>query len=253
MKVEELSAYLNRLLSIQDFSSSDVALNGLQIGNKEQEVTKIAFCVDASLATLTQAANLNANMMIVHHGLFWGKPLSITGAHYKRVKMAIDNNIALYAAHLPLDAHPLYGNNAQIASALSLKEVEPFGLYHGKKIGFKGILPEAKPIEAILSSLQSSKQQALALLPFGKKEISSVAIVSGGAANNVHDAITEDIDCYITGEPSHTVYHDCKEANINLIALGHYHSEIFGVKALEQHLKERFNCLTVFIDLPTQL
>lgn len=253
MKLEALTNYLDNLLNLIDYAAYDISLNGLQIGKPDSQVKKIAFCVDCSLEAITHAANAKADLLVVHHGLFWGKPIAITANHYNRVAAAINSNLSLYAAHLPLDAHPIYGNNAQIAMALQLTNVEPFGLYHGKKIGFKGILPSEKTVSELLALLGINNSEGLTILPFGKKEISSVAVVSGGAAKEVNQAISEGIDCYITGEASHEVYHSCKESNINLIALGHYYSETFGVKALASHLQKQLGLETIFIDLPTKL
>ena len=140
MTVNEFGEELWKRLSIEDFPF-DISLNGFQIQGPDRELRKAAFAVDASFATIDAAAEASADILVVHHGLFWGSPIAIRGAHYRRVKRALDSGLSLFACHLPLDAHPLYGNNAQIALTLGMTSFDPFGEYKGRKIGFKGRLP----------------------------------------------------------------------------------------------------------------
>ena len=113
--------------------------------------------------------------------MFWGRPVQVDGAHYRRLKYLIENNIVLYAAHLPLDKHPEFGNNAGMCASLGINEPEPFGEYHGIKIGFKGMLPEPCSLDEVLSKLGLTADRALSVLPFGPEKIRSIAVVSGGA------------------------------------------------------------------------
>ncbi|MFP4365119.1 MAG: Nif3-like dinuclear metal center hexameric protein [Spirochaetia bacterium] len=253
MKTADLDRYFRSILPIEDFAKSDVSLNGLQLGSSGDEVQKIAFAVDACMASFEQAAALKADMIFVHHGLYWGKPVPVTGVMYERLRFLLTNRISLYAAHLPLDMHPEIGNNAGIAAALELKDVQPFGTYRGSKIGYKGKLSEPCSIEEIKNTVVSGDSGTELVLPFGDEKISTVAIVSGGAASDVEEAIEEEIDCYITGEPSHQVYHTCLEAGINVIFGGHYKTETWGVKLLSEKCKNETGVETVFLDIPTGL
>ena len=245
-------------MEIDSLARTDVSMNGIQVGSgsgdpSDVEIKKAAFAVDACMETFERAAGLNADMLFVHHGLFWGRPVQVDGAHYRRLKFLMDNNIALYASHLPLDMHPEFGNNAGICSALGITEPEPFGEYHGIKIGFKGQLPESCSMEQVLDKLGLTADRALSVLPFGSAVINSIAVVSGGAADDVYQAMAEDVDLYITGDASHQIYHPCLENGINLICGGHYHTETWGVRLLSERTAADTGLETVFIDVPTGL
>lgn len=253
MKIETLQQFIEQRLMLEQYAALDASLNGLQCGRPDKEIHKIAFSVDATLETFVKAVEEHADALFVHHGLFWGKPLAVTDTHYARIATLIRHDIALFAAHLPLDAHPELGNNAAMAQMLHLKEVTPFGNYHGVDIGFKGVLPTAITAEEIVATLNFTYEDGLKILPFGKKEISRVGIVSGGAASTVEQAIEEGLDAFITGECSHSMYSYCVEAGITMICGGHYATEVFGVQKMEQEIKKKFDCETVFIDAPTTL
>lgn len=253
MKIRELLNDLSTYLNIEDFAKCDVSLNGLQVGNPDCEVKKVAFAVDACRETIDKAVKAKANLLIVHHGLFWGKPLAVTGAHYNRVKTLLDNNICLFACHLPLDAHPEVGNNAQIAKKLGLENIKPFSEYHGKLIGFYGTSEKGLTNQEIIDLLKVRVNGTTVVIPAGKKKSKKIGIISGGAPYDVHDAIDMGLDAYITGENAHSVYHDCIENKINMLCLGHYETETFGVKALSEYIKKQYKLETCFIDAPTRL
>ena len=242
--------FLDEYLSVGQFSSLDPSLNSLVVGGPDKEVAKIAFAVDACQRTFELACQWGADMLIVHHGLYWGRPLAITGAHYSRIKTLLDGNVDLYVAHLPLDAHPSVGNNAVMASLLGLLEVKPFAQFKGVEMGFKGKLPKSRTAQEIAAQLGFTKP---IILPFGPSMISSVGIVSGGASDDVHIALAEGLDCFITGECEHQVYNDCLEQGITMIGGGHYESEIFGVQSLAEHLSALFGVQILFLDNPTGL
>jgi dinuclear metal center YbgI/SA1388 family protein len=246
----ELVAYLNEYLQIESFLASDSSLNGLVVGGEDKKIGKIGYAVDACQASFDQAVRENVDFLLVHHGLFWGAPLAVTGSHYMRLATLIKHDINLYAAHLPLDAHPEIGNNIQIAKALGLEEIEAFSAYKGQTIGYKGILKEPKTLKEIANRLGYEKT---VLLPFGKEKIQTVGIVSGGASRNVSDALSDGLDLYITGEVEHESYHVALEGGINVLGGGHYVTEIYGVRALAEHLRERFGLEAVFIANPTGL
>lgn len=253
MELEKIVIYLDKLLEIEKFQNSDSALNGLQVGELKSEIKKVALAVDASLATIEKAIALDCDLLLVHHGLFWGKPIALRGNHYRRVEALIKNSLALYAAHLPLDAHPQWGNNAQLAKKLELQALSPFGLYKGAFIGYQGTLPKALSLPEIIAKLGTREADCLSILPFGKKTVQSVAIVSGGATQEVYEAIEKEIDLFITGDCSHEVYHPCMEAKINMLSLGHYFTEMGGVQAVGKELKKALGVETIFIDHPTFL
>ncbi|GMO38399.1 MAG: Nif3-like dinuclear metal center hexameric protein [Termitinemataceae bacterium] len=251
MTAKDLDHFFRSFLDIEGFSGIDSSMNGLQIDNNGAEIKKIAFAVDASLETFKRAAAGFAGMLFVHHGLYWGSPLPITGAFRERLNCMLSNNTALYAVHLPLDAHPALGNNAVLCNLLGVENREPFGLYHARKIGYKGTLARPLTIEDALSKISFMQRPPSAILPFGKKESATCAVVSGGAAMEAVQAIDENIDLYITGESSHTLYHYALESGLNFIAGGHYNTEVWGVRAVMEHCQKELGIETEFIDLPT--
>jgi len=250
MKLNTIVNFLNEELKVDEFKNLDISMNGLQVENLGQSVEKICFAVDACADTIEQAVEEGADLLVVHHGLFWGKPIPLVRSHYNRIKALLDGNLALYACHLPLDAHPKYGNNVQIARALGLFEIKPFL----NNIGCKGILEEdmsCTQIARIISGQSSGLAECI--LPFGTENIKTVGICSGAASMDVGEAIKVGLDAYITGDCRHEIYHTCKEEQMNLISLGHYCTETFGVKALKQLIETEFKTETSFIDIPVQL
>lgn len=252
MTLYQLCKNLENVLNVKDFKA-DVSLNGLQVGDAGKSVQKVAFAVDACMETISGAIEQKADLLVVHHGLFWGKPIAITGTHYSRIKAMLDNDLALFACHLPLDAHPQLGNNAQIAKKLGLTDIEDFGLYHGMKIGFKGRFAEPLSNLQIIEKLGIRTSPHNVVISGGKSMNETVGIISGGAPDDVIGAIEENLDLFITGEDTHVVYHNCMEEHINMLCLGHYETEIFGVKALSEYVKQTYNLDTCFIDVPTGL
>ncbi len=253
MNIKELDSYFRKLLPIDEMERTDISLNGLQVANKSGEVKKAAFAVDASLESFKRAAEWGADILFVHHGLFWGKPLSVTGSHFERISFLIDNNLALYACHLPLDMDETLGNNISAARLLDLEDIAPFGEYRGKKIGFKGRLKNPLTCEEIIEKAGFEKDGILSLMKFGPELCSSVGIITGGATREVEQAVSEDLDLFLTGEVSHQMYHQCLEDGINVISAGHYATEIYGVKNVSEKVREDLGIETVFIDLPTGL
>jgi dinuclear metal center YbgI/SA1388 family protein len=253
LNTKKLDAFFKSFLDIEGFASTDSSLNGIQVDNDGAALGKIAFAVDASLETFRRAAGAGAGMIFVHHGLFWGSPLRIADGHRQRIKFLLDNNICLYAVHLPLDQHPHMGNNAVLAALLGLVNLEPFGLYHGKKIGWKGIFPKPLGIDEALAKINFMNSQPLGVYPFGKKENTSCAVISGGAADEARQAIEEGVDLYVTGEAAHAVYHECLENKINMIAGGHYATEVWGVRRVMEHCAAELHIDAEFIDVPTGL
>ena len=249
----KLDSFFKGFLEIDSFAGSDNSMNGIQVDNDGSEIGKIAFGVDAGLETIERAAASGAGMLFVHHGLFWGTPLRLTGSHRQRIKCLLNYNICLYAVHLPLDQHPRFGNNAVLAEMLGLEQVEPFGEYHGRKIGYKGIFPRPITADQAAQKIAFAGRPPLGVYLFGKKENANCAVISGGAAKEAHQAIDENIDLYITGEMSHSMYHECLESKLNMIAGGHYSTEVWGPQAVMRHCVEELHIDTEFIDVPTGL
>jgi dinuclear metal center YbgI/SA1388 family protein len=253
MYLKDFDTLIREVLDLDEFSGADVALNGLQVANDKQSVEKAAFAVDACLESIRRAAEWGADLLFVHHGLFWGRPLAVTGGHYQRLRALIQADLALYAVHLPLDMHPQLGNNAGLARRIGLQQLEPFGEYRGMKIGFKGSLPEAMSLEQVVRACCGSNEQGINVLPFGPESVSTVGIVSGGAADEAYQAVDEKLDLFITGDASHTIYHHCLEGGINVIFGGHYLTETYGVTLLSEKLQSESNLQTRFFDIPTGL
>jgi dinuclear metal center YbgI/SA1388 family protein len=248
----KLDTFFRGFLDINGFAS-DAALNGIQVDNDGSPVQKIAFAVDAAMETFEQAAAVGAGMLFVHHGLFWGTPVRVTGNLRKRMKFLLDHNICLYAVHLPLDQHPKFGNNAVLAQLLGLENIEPFGEYKGKKIGYKGTFPKPVTINEAVKKINFMDRPPAGVFPFGKKDCVSAAVVSGGSSANARDAIEEGIDLFVTGESFHGVYHDCLEGKLNMIAGGHYSTEVWGVQAVMRHCVSELGVDSEFLDIPTGL
>lgn len=238
-------------MDIDGFSVIDPSLNGVQVDNNGADITKIAFAVDANMETFTQAAQGGAGMLFVHHGLFWaGAQVRVAGSYRRRLQFLLDRNLALYAAHLPLDQHPRWGNNAILASLLGITDPEPFGVYRGRKMGYKGTL--AAPLTTC-EAAERVGPSALGVYPFGVPVNRSAAVISGGAADEAQQAIAEGVDLYVTGEMSHHVYHECLENGLNMIAGGHYATEVWGVKEMMRQCAEALPLEVMFIDAPTGL
>ena len=253
MDIKELVSWFDNLLKPEDFMRTDVSLNGLQVGRREQEIARVVFAVDACMESFQRAVHAEADVLFVHHGLFWGTPIPLTDAHYERISYLMKHDLALYASHLPLDAHPEVGNNAGMADKLNLGNRMPFGEYHGSMIGVKGELPEDFPLDDLIDILGLRDEPSLSILPFGKKKIKRVGIISGGAPTEVLQALDEGLDLYITGEASHQTYHTCLEGGINVIAGGHYNTEVYGPKLVAEKLSAETGIHTQFIDFPTGL
>ena len=253
MKLKEVDTYFKTLFNPEEFVSSDPSWNGLQVGDFEKEIKKTAFAVDACMESFSHAAEKGADLLFVHHGLFWGKGSPVTGTLYERLHFLIKNNLALYAMHLPLDAHEEVGNNAAIVRELGLQEIVPFGEHGSRKIGFKGVFSEPKNLDAVLERMNLSREECSVIYPFGKDAIVSVGVVSGGASDDVTQAIGEDLDLFITGEGTHQVYHTCLEGRVNMVAAGHYHTERYGVQSTAAKCSRDTGLDTFFIDVPTGL
>ena len=248
MKAVELAGYIDDLLNVEIIRDS--SLNGLQVEN-EKEISKIVMAVDASLATINRAKAAQADMLIVHHGLYWGKPLPVTGMHYKRIKRLIDLDIALYAVHLPLDVHPELGNNVQLAKAFDWEIRGEFGIDNGLPLGIEVRFKIPQTVLEIADVLNEKFKMKSDVWDFGPAEIRKMGIITGGGIGFIEQAKEYGLDALLTGEPRHSAYWTARELGLNVILAGHYVTETLGVKALGRHLKSQFDLSVKFVDLPT--
>jgi dinuclear metal center YbgI/SA1388 family protein len=242
-----LAAWLDRRLRIAEIP--DHACNGLQVEGTAR-ISRVALAVDACLAAYRLAAARRCQLLLVHHGLIWDGITSVRGYYRRHLHCLFRHDLNLYAAHLPLDMHPEIGNNIQIARALNLENIRPFGDYHRQTIGYAGDLPAALPLDKLAAGLDAASGGRALNLPAGRKTVRSVGIVSGGGGTILFEAAGENLDCFVTGERSHAQYHPAEETGTSVIYLGHYHSETFGVQALGRELAAQFGLETVFLDLP---
>jgi dinuclear metal center YbgI/SA1388 family protein len=254
MTIRDFDVWCKAFLEIDALASIDDSVNGIQVGGGGDSILgKVAFAVDASHESIRRAAEAGAQLLFVHHGLFWGGKVRVVGNLRGRLKLLLDADLALYACHLPLDRHPEVGNNACIARALGLEDLEPFARYHGVTIGCKGVFSRPVSLDDALARLGPAASGPRCIVPSGPAAIRSAGIVSGGGAMEALQALSEGLDLYITGEPSHSVYNDLVEGRMHFAALGHYATETFGVKAVAERLALEKGIETLFIDLPTGL
>jgi dinuclear metal center YbgI/SA1388 family protein len=248
--LKTIVAHCDKILRTRETGDYDGAANGLQVENSGA-VTKIAAAVDASLATAKLAIAAKADLLIVHHGLFWNLRQPWTGKNYELLKLLTENNLAIYSSHLPLDAHPKLGNNAQLCAALGLKNLKPFFLTHGQTIGFKS---QTKISRADLAKkLERATGAKPKIIPGGKNICGKIGVVTGGAGAELKLAAAEGVDTFITGEGSHWTYGVAEEFGLNVFYGGHYATETFGVKALAAELSKKFKVPWEFFDHPTGL
>ncbi len=250
----DIARFLDRILELEQWQD-DASNNGLQFAG-DAEVGKAVFAVDASAELFCKAADLDAGFIFVHHGISWGSGIRrIEGILAERIKLLASNNISLYAAHLPLDANPRFGHNARLSDMIGLAERRAFGTYRGRQIGFQGVLPEEKTVSELAQVLGKALPSSG---PFGfvgdpEQKVKSVGVISGGGAwPDLFDEIAMDhVDCLVTGEATHEVYHPAKENGTAILTLGHYRSETPGVFAVMDLVKSKFGIETAFVDIPT--
>ncbi|WP_408608047.1 Nif3-like dinuclear metal center hexameric protein [Deinococcus arcticus] len=248
---DQLVRYLGEYLNLGAFK--DPSLNGLQIEGTPT-VRRVAVSVDTSLKTLQHAADSGADLLIAHHGLFWGQPLPVTGPHRERVRTALMADLNVYAAHIPLDAHPEVGNNAMIARALSLQNPVPFGEWAGTKIGLAGELPFEQSLQDFADRVQKLTGEICLVHGGGRSPtVGRLGVLSGSGAGSIPEAAALGLDTLLTGEPEHKHFHDAFEYGVNVVYAGHYETEVFGVRALAAHLEDRFGLSWQFLHHPTGL
>jgi dinuclear metal center YbgI/SA1388 family protein len=248
--LKTIVAHCDRMLRTAEIKDYERAANGLQVENRGT-VTRIAATVDASLATIKLAIRAQADLLIVHHGLFWGASHPWTGKRYKLLQLLLKHNVAIYSSHLPLDAHPKLGNNAELCAALGLKKLRPFFFDHGQHLGFQSNQRISRSELGL--RLQRATGDKPLIIPGGSDTCRRVGVVTGGAGGDLKKAADEGVDTFITGEGPHWTYAMAEELGINVLYGGHYATETFGVKALAAHLSQKYKLPWTFLDHPTGL
>ena len=247
MKNRKLANKLDQLLEIHQFK--DYCPNGLQVEGREQ-VKKIITGVTANQALIDAAIAQQADAIVVHHGFFWkGEKQEIVGMKYKRIKSLIENNINLYAYHLPLDVHPEFGNNKQLANLLDIIDRRPLEPWDKRSVGRVGKF--AKPLTAneLSARIESALERPPLHIAADKAEIQSVAWCTGGGQDYITIAAEQGIDAFISGEISERTVHIAREMGIHYFAAGHHATERYGVKALGEWLAAEFELQVKFIDI----
>ena len=255
----EIVSYLDSYLRIADVPDERNAVNGLQVENAGT-VGSIVAAVDASQATIdgvAAGADGEAPLLLVHHGLFLEGNVPVTGRRYRRIAALLEQDIALYSAHIPLDLHPEVGNNVVLAERLGIEVEGWFGDYRGAPIGVWGHAPQRLAVrDALLLEVNHALGAAAAgarLIAGGPEVVGRVGIITGGAGNMIAAARDAGLDTFITGEGPHHTYFDAMEWGVNVLFAGHYATETLGVQALASHIAERFGLEWEFHDHPTGL
>lgn len=250
MRLQELTAYLDRYLRLGEVPDYPSALNGLQLANSGR-VDRVAVAVDAAQATIEGAIAAGADLLLVHHGLFWDGNRPVTGRRYRRLQRLFEADVAVYGAHLPLDVHPEVGNNAVLARALGIAVTGSFGDYQGWPLGASGALETSR--DELCIRLEELLGSAVRMIAGGPEQIRTAGVITGGAGEMLPAARAAGLDAFITGEGAHHHYFDAMEGGINLYFAGHYATEVWGVRALAEHLEQQFGLPWSFIDNPTGL
>ncbi|MEZ5385179.1 MAG: Nif3-like dinuclear metal center hexameric protein [Prosthecobacter sp.] len=252
MNLADLVSHLDTELRLAEIADYGNALNGLQLENHHGKATKIVAAVDATLPVMQKAVAAGADMLIVHHGMFWTGLQTWTGPVFQKLKLCGEHGLAVYSAHLPLDVHPVLGNNAQIAQALGLTPTGGFLEYKGSHVGVTA--DHEMSLEDLVARFQTALGgSAVHVCAGGPKTTKRIGISSGGSGSEVAAAAKAGIDTFITGEGPHWSYTLAEELGINVLYGGHYATETFGVKALATHIESKFGIPWEFVDHPTGL
>jgi dinuclear metal center YbgI/SA1388 family protein len=249
--LSELVSWLDDYLRVREVPDFPGALNGLQVESSGRPVRRVAAAVDAAEATIARALAGGADLVLVHHGLFWDGNQPVTGRRYRRLKPLLEADVALYAAHLPLDVHPEVGNNAVLARALGIEVRGSFGEHQGLPLGVWGELDIRR--EALCARLDELLGGRVRLLAGGPERVRRVGVITGGAGDEIAAAIAAGLDAFVTGEGKHHHFFDATEGGINVLFGGHYATETWGVQALARKLEETHGIEWFFVDHPSGL
>jgi dinuclear metal center YbgI/SA1388 family protein len=250
MKRAELTTYLDEYLQIR--AIPDYGPQGLQIEGRDH-VNKIVGMVDAQLPCLEAALAHGADMLLVHHGIFWGPTQPLAGSFGRLVRSYMEAEINLYAAHLALDAHPEVGNNAELARRLGLEIEDWFAPVNGVKLGVIATSHKEAKLDYLVDRFEQTVGPVTLVQANGPRLVSKVAILSGAGAREIAAVAALGCDTYITGETSHAEFYSAQNASLNVIYGGHYTTETVGVQCLGEHLSDKFGLDFEFVDLPTGL
>ena len=245
----QIIGYLDDLLNPTAYD--DYGPNGLQVPGSE-EIQTVVTGVSANADLFARAREEDADLVLVHHGLFWaGPPRALDRASKRRLQLLFDADLALAAYHLPLDGHLEVGNNALLARAIGAGEIEPFAVHGRATIGVRARFadPGIAPGELVTGVNEATGREPLAFTD-GPDPVRTIAIVSGAGADHLEDAIAEGLDAFVTGEPAERSMARAREAEVHFLAAGHYATETFGVRALGDWLAERFGIEHVWVDIP---
>jgi len=252
MYLESIVSYLDSYLDTSAWTDYPNALNGLQVDGPA-EVTRVAAAVDGSEETIRSAVASGADLLLVHHGLFWGGLSPLRGPFFRKVQLLIQHGVALYSSHLPLDAHPEVGNSALLAAELGLPTEDRFG----RPLGGEGVgwIGSSTPIprDTFAGRVEVAVGGPVRVIPGGPAEVRRVALITGGGGSLIQEAVRCGADTLVTGEGAHHTYAEAMEAGLNVFYAGHYRTETFGVRALAAHLEARFGLPWVFLDHPSGL
>lgn len=247
--LKDITELLDRTLGVAEIKDARSALNGLQVENNG-EVTRVAVAVDGSQKTIEDAIAAGADLLVLHHGIYWSGLLPLTGWWKKKIVTCLEHNLAIYSAHLPLDMHPTLGNNAGLASGLGLVDLHPEVEYNGTHIGVAGVFPgTVGELKARFEALVGGPVTGVikdADAPAGK-----VAVCSGSAGDEIYEMHAKGYDTFVTGEENHWVYSAAQDVGVNILFGGHYGTETFGVRSIGALLEKEFGLPYVFIDNPT--
>lgn len=247
--LQEIVAYLDEELSVSEIPDYPGAQNGLQLENGG-EVTQVAVAVDASLKVIEQAVAQKADLLVVHHGLFWQGVRKMTGGHYRKLKQAFDGGLAIYSCHIPLDVHPRLGNNAILARKLGLDVSGSFLDWKGIELGIFGewqgswdtlIIRVEEEVGPLISSTKSGEK------------VGRLGIITGGAGSEVEKVREAGIDTFLTGEGPHWSFPLAEELGLSVLHAGHYATETFGVREIGAELAKKFGLESRFLHAPTGL
>jgi dinuclear metal center YbgI/SA1388 family protein len=249
MKREELVDYLDEILRVAQIA--DYGPQGLQVESDRTTVARVALSVDVSLPIIERAAAWGADMLLAHHGVLWRSVEPIAGPLGARVRGLLTHGINLYAAHLPLDAHPRYGNNAVLATRLGVTIESWWAEVNGTPLGVAGSLETPLSMARLTARVNKLLGTETRVLAHGPEMVARLAILSGFGADKVDEAARIGVDAYLTGETSHANFWAAADHGLNVLFAGHYATETVGVQALGAHLAEQFGLEVRFLDFPT--
>jgi dinuclear metal center YbgI/SA1388 family protein len=234
MELATFADRLNELLAVDEFDGLDYAVNGLQVGAKDAQVSTAGFAVDGAVHTFEEATSRGADVLVVHHGVSWGGIDRVTGKEYDRLDALLSADLALYAVHLPLDADREHGNAARLAAFLGLDVVEGFGQEGPATIGVWARASKPHTVESMTERLGDLENDGVQVLDFGPDRIEDVGIITGSGTDWLDEARDLGLDALVTGEGKQAAYHEAREAGIHVFLAGHYATETFGVRTLQE-------------------